>query len=121
MNRLCIQTRIEVNSPSTDRITPLNANVTIQITGPSSYVVFDVVQVGPSTLPTTTGCFSGSNPPTTWVSVQCVTAPSIPLGASAQRSTPTYSIGPVLSAATQIITVVIVLAFLGYMFTHRKK
>ena len=75
---------------------------------------------GPSTLPTTTGCFSSSNPPTTWVSVQCVTAPTIPLGATAHRSTPTYPIGPFLLTTTQIIIVVIILAFLGYMFTTER-
>jgi len=77
---------------------------------------------GPSALPTTPGCFSSSNPPTTWVSVQCVTAPTIPLGgATAQGLTPAYHIGLFSLTAPLIIIVVLVLAFLGYIFTHRKK
>jgi len=77
---------------------------------------------GPSALPTTPGCFSSLNPPTTWVSVQCVTAPTIPLGgATAQGLTPAYHIGPFSLTPPRIIIVVIVLAFLGYMLTHRKK
>lgn len=74
-------------------------------------------------LPTTTGCFTSSNSPTIWVSVQCVTAPTIPLGgATAQGLTPTYPLGPLLLIVSQIIIgAIIILAFVWHVFAHRKK
>jgi hypothetical protein len=62
------------------------------------------------------GCFTSSNPPTTWVSVQCVTAPTIPLvGGLIANSLQTN-----LSYIWIAISIVLII-LLGYLFTHRKK
>ena len=64
----------------------------------------------------TTGCFTSSNPPTIWVSVQCVTPPTIPLIGGLNAN----SLQANLSYAWIAIPIVLII-LLGYLFTHRKK
>jgi hypothetical protein len=71
---------------------------------------------GQFSLPTSTGCFSSSNPPTTWYSVQCGTAPTVPLVGNLNSQT-ILSSSPYVYSAIAIVLVVL----LGYLFIRRRK
>ena len=71
---------------------------------------------GQFNLPTTTGCFSSSNPPTTWYSVQCATAPTMPLGNSYTTNSQVIS-GFSQSMGYVIVTLLVV--FIVY-FAYRR-
>lgn len=73
----------------------------------------------PASLPTTAGCFSSSNPPTTWYSVQCGTAPPLPLGGSTGSPNP---LGESISLSlAQLVILAIIVVIVAYLITHRKK
>jgi len=74
----------------------------------------------PTTLPTSTGCFSSSNPPTTWYSTQCGTAPTLPLGGSTELPNSLPAPAPIpLPLALPIAAIIV--AFAAYLLIHRKK
>ena len=86
------------------------------VTGCSAFFVYLWgPHYGSFSLPTTTGCFTSSNPPTTWYSVQCVSAPNIPLG----------GIGTLLQAGynqvAYVVLAIILIVMLGYVIQRRKK
>lgn len=70
----------------------------------------------PSTVPTAAGCFSSSNPPTTWYSVQCVTAPTIPLAGNSNTQTNLMS-NPIIQIGIAVILVILS----GYLYNRRKR
>lgn len=74
---------------------------------------------GPSTIPTTTGCFIQANSGSSWQTVQCVTAPTIPLvgpsGIGNALASLLMTLGPTLAIIAIIVIVV------AYIFIHRKK
>lgn len=76
---------------------------------------------GASVLPTTTGCFSSSEPPTTWYSVQCLTAPTMPEVVSQPLGTPVpFNLSVFLSNSGNLI--IIAAAFLlGYLFLRNRR
>ncbi len=75
---------------------------------------------GSSTIPTKTGCFTSSNPPSTWYSAQCVTAPTIPLvGTGGMGSASPSPLNPL--SLTELASIAIIVIVVAYIFTHRKK
>jgi hypothetical protein len=70
--------------------------------------------------PTATGCFTSSNPPTTWYSVQCVTAPNIPLtGASSLAAIVSSELRAFISNPSNLIIIALAIGLaigLAYLF-----
>jgi len=77
----------------------------------------------PSSMPTSTGCFTSSNPPTTWYSVQCVTAPTIPLAVSSQSLTNPvpFNLGTFLSNPSNLIIIPVTIGAVYLFLRARKK
>ncbi len=75
---------------------------------------------GSSPIPTKTGCFTSSNPPSTWYSAQCVTAPTIPLVGTGGVGSASPSPLNLLSL-TQLASITVIVIVVAYIFTHRKK
>ena len=75
------------------------------------------------TPPASTGCFTSSNPPTTWSSVPCVAAPTMPLrNSSLPLGTPVpFNVGVFLSNPSNLIIIALAIALVYLVLRTRKK